>query len=86
MLYFCIVGTRDNPIYELELPTTTSAPPTAAAKVGPQANSRTDASTLYHGLLASLSQKEAEHNHLSQFIVHSALDIVEESMWATNQM
>ncbi|TPX74412.1 hypothetical protein CcCBS67573_g04327 [Chytriomyces confervae] len=62
MLYFCIVGTRDNPIYELELPTTTSAPPTAAAK------------------------KEAEHNHLSQFIVHSALDIVEESMWATNQM
>ncbi|KAI8616085.1 Sedlin [Chytriomyces sp. MP71] len=64
-MYFAIVGTRDNPIYELDLPTpaSSSAPNTSLKR-----------------------DSVSDQKHLSQFIVHSALDIVEESMWGTNQM
>ncbi|CAG8475066.1 9037_t:CDS:2 [Acaulospora morrowiae] len=61
--YFAIVGTKDNPIYELEFGTSG----TRAGSI--EANSKKD-----------------EHRHLNQFIVHSALDLVEEFQWNTNAM
>ncbi|KAJ3004497.1 UNVERIFIED_CONTAM: Trafficking protein particle complex subunit 2, partial [Siphonaria sp. JEL0065] len=62
MVYLAIVGTRDNPIYELELIT------------GSTAQKQRDVVS------------EQKHLHLNQFIAHSALDLVDESMWGTNQM
>ena len=35
---------------------------------------------------AEFSRKKEENRHLNQFIVHSALDMVDESMWTTNSM
>ncbi|RIB07435.1 trafficking protein particle complex protein 2 [Gigaspora rosea] len=51
--YFAIVGTKDNPIYELDL---------------------------------NITGAKNEHRHLNQFIVHSALDLVEELQWHSNAM
>ncbi|CAG8593657.1 5871_t:CDS:2, partial [Acaulospora colombiana] len=59
--YFAIVGTKDNPIYELEFGT-------SGTKVGS----------------FDITSKKDEHRHLNQFIVHSALDLVEELQWNTN--
>ncbi|RHZ79504.1 hypothetical protein Glove_144g123 [Diversispora epigaea] len=61
--YFVIVGTKDNPIYELEFGT----------------------SGLKSGNIDSNLKKD-ESKHLNQFIVHSALDLVEEMQWSTNAM
>jgi hypothetical protein len=55
--YFAIVGTKDSPLYETEL---TSSSKTA---------SNFD------------STAKDDHRHLNQFIVHSALDVVEEVQW-----
>jgi hypothetical protein len=35
---------------------------------------------------AEFSRKKEENRHLNQFIVHSALDMVDEAMWNTNSM
>lgn len=58
-LYFAIVGTRDNPIFEAEF--------------GPL---RPDAP----------ARMKEENKHLNQFIVHAALDMVDEIMWSTKEM
>lgn len=58
-MYFVIVGTRDNPIFEAEF--------------GP---SRPDVP----------ARMKEENKHLNQFIVHAALDMVDEIMWNTKEM
>ncbi|KAJ3295266.1 TRAPP subunit, partial [Rhizoclosmatium sp. JEL0117] len=60
-MYLVIVGTRDNPLYELEVYTTQQ-----------KQQQQRDA--------------QGEQKHLNQFIAHSALDIVDESMWGTKEM
>ena len=35
---------------------------------------------------AEFSRKKEENRHLNQFIVHSALDMVDQAMWNTNSM
>ncbi|CAG8625835.1 1090_t:CDS:2 [Cetraspora pellucida] len=61
--YFAIIGTKDNPIYELDINVS------GAKSAGLEPGSRKD-----------------EHRHLNQFIVHSALDLVEELQWHSNAM
>jgi Sedlin, N-terminal conserved region len=55
--YFAIVGTKDSPLYETEL--------TSSSK----AASNFD------------TTPKDDHRHLNQFIIHSALDVVEEVQW-----
>lgn len=58
-MYFVIVGTRDNPIYEAEI-----------APSNPNQQPR----------------MREENRHLNQFIVHAALDMVDEMLWASKEM
>jgi hypothetical protein len=59
--YFTIIGTRDNPLFELEFGT---------SKFGGDGSAR--------------FREEAKH--MNQFIVHAALDMVEEIQWASKEL
>ncbi|KAI9342791.1 Sedlin [Zopfochytrium polystomum] len=41
---------------------------------------------LYEADFGGLAGKKDGNKHINQFVVHSALDIVEEAMWGTNNM
>lgn len=59
--YFCIVGTKDNPLFELEFGT---------SKQGGD----------------GVARFSAEARRMNPFIVHSSLDIVDETQWYNSQM
>ena len=59
--YFAIVGTRDNPIFELEFGT---------SKGGGD----------------GVARFRDDARHLNQFIVHAALDMVEELQWSNREL
>ena len=59
--YFAIIGTKDNPLFELEFGTSKSGGD-GAARFGEEAR------------------------HMNQFIVHAALDMVEEIQWGTKEL
>lgn len=59
--YFTIIGTRDNPLFELDFGT---------SKVGGD----------------GLARFREEAKHMNQFIVHAALDLVEETQWSTKDL
>ncbi|EMC93797.1 hypothetical protein BAUCODRAFT_93647 [Baudoinia panamericana UAMH 10762] len=58
--YFTIIGTKDNPLFELEFGT---------SKVGGD----------------GIARFRDEARYMNQFIVHAALDIVEEVQWGTKE-
>ena len=60
--YFVIIGTKDNPLFEVEF--------------GTSKGSSGDGIARFH----------AAQRHKNQFIVHSALDLVEEVQWASGAM
>ncbi|KAF2159368.1 hypothetical protein M409DRAFT_30118 [Zasmidium cellare ATCC 36951] len=59
--YFTIIGTRDNPLFELDFGT---------SKVGGD----------------GIARFREEAKHMNQFIVHAALDLVEETQWSTKDL
>ena len=59
--YFTIIGTRDNPLFEIEFGT---------SKGGSDGSARF----------------KEEARHMNQFIVHAALDMVEEIQWANKEL
>lgn len=59
--YFTIIGTRDNPLFELEFGT---------SKVGGD----------------GIARFREEAKHMNQFIVHAAIDLVEEAQWSTKEL
>ncbi|SMQ48646.1 unnamed protein product [Zymoseptoria tritici ST99CH_1A5] len=59
--YFAIIGTRDNPLFELDFGT---------SKIGGD----------------GLARFREEAKHMNQFIVHAALDMVEEVQWSTKEL
>ena len=59
--YFTVVGTRDNPLFEIEFGT---------SKGGADGNSRF----------------RDEARHMNQFIVHAALDLVEDIQWTSKDL
>lgn len=59
--YFTIIGTRDNPLFELEFGT---------SKGGGD----------------GIARFKEEAKHMNQFIVHAALDLVEEVQWANKDL
>ncbi|KAF9914455.1 TRAPP subunit [Lobosporangium transversale] len=65
--YFVMIGTKDNPIYEAEFVSVTTARSSSGTSGIPEA-------------------KKEEFRHLNQFIAHSALDMIEDIQWSTNQM
>ncbi|KAG0293320.1 TRAPP subunit [Dissophora globulifera] len=65
--YFVMIGTKDNPIYEAEFVSVSTARSSSA------------------GTAVSEAKRE-EFRHLNQFIAHSALDMIEDIQWGTNQM
>jgi len=59
--YFSIIGTRDNPLFELDFGT---------SKVGG----------------GGVARFRDEAKYMNQFIVHAALDAVEEIQWANKDL
>ncbi|KAI5362538.1 Putative trafficking protein particle complex subunit 2 [Septoria linicola] len=59
--YFTIIGTRDNPLFELDFGT---------SKVGGD----------------GIARFREEAKHMNQFIVHAAIDMVEEAQWSTKDL
>lgn len=59
--YFAIVGTRDNPLFELEFGT---------SKVGGD----------------GMARFRDEAKYMNQFIVHAALDVVEDVQWVSKEL
>ncbi|KAK3677038.1 TRAPP subunit [Recurvomyces mirabilis] len=59
--YFTIIGTRDNPLFELDFGT---------SKVGGD----------------GVARFREEAKYMNQFIVHAALDVVEEVQWTNKEM
>lgn len=59
--YFAIIGTRDNPLFELDFGT---------SKLGGD----------------GLARFREEAKYMNQFIVHAALDMVEEIQWGTKDL
>ncbi|CZT25174.1 related to sedlin [Ramularia collo-cygni] len=57
--YFSIIGSRDNPIFEIDFGT---------SKIGGD----------------GVARFREEAKHMNQFIVHSALDVVEDAQWSGN--
>ncbi|KAF9436228.1 TRAPP subunit [Entomortierella beljakovae] len=64
--YFVMIGTKDNPIYEAEFVSVSTARSSGAGAVS--------------------EAKKEEFRHLNQFIAHSALDMIDDVQWSTNQM
>jgi hypothetical protein len=60
--YFCIIGTKDNPLFEHEFGTSKPGGGDGTAKF------------------------REEAAHMNQFIVHAALDMVEEVQWGTKDL
>jgi len=73
--YFVIVGHNDNPIYEKEFSTVNKELRVCI----PSRNHIATAQPIFN------PQKE-DHRHLSQFIAHAALDLVDEHKWKTANM
>nr|POF18002.1 trafficking protein particle complex subunit 2 [Quercus suber] len=59
--YFSIIGTRDNPLFELDFGT---------SKIGGD----------------GIARFRDEAKHMNQFIVHAALDMVEEQQWINKDL
>lgn len=59
--YFTIIGTKDNPLFEIDFGT---------SKVGGD----------------GIARFREEAKHMNQFIVHAALDLVEEAQWASKDL
>lgn len=73
--YFVIIGTKDNPLFELEFGSFRGGGD-GVARVSP-----------FFGTISGANSKFREDNkHMNQFIVHSSLDIVEEVQWTSNTM
>ncbi|CAK7895620.1 trafficking protein particle complex subunit 20 [[Candida] anglica] len=68
--YFTIIGTRDNPLYELEFSSFKSN--SLAAVYG-------------NNVIPGQSQFSANVKEILPFISHSSLDIVEDATWSSNQ-
>ena len=68
--YFVIIGTKDNPIFELEF---------GSYRGGGDGIARVP-------LPKYLTQFRDDNKHMNQFIVHSSLDIVEEVQWTSPTM
>lgn len=75
--YFVIVGHNDNPIFEMEFTSVSKEMRVSASSYPPPA-----INLIKHFFC---SQKE-DHRHLSQFIAHAALDLVDEHKWKTQNM
>ncbi len=59
--YFTVVGTRDNPLFEIDFGTS-------------------------KGSGDGIARFKDEAKHMNQFIVHAALDMVEEVQWANKEL
>ena len=76
--YFMVVSRLDHPLYEIELAAPVKA--RGGARRGRSAAPGADACAAADAL-----QKD-DSTHLHQFILHAALDMVEERVWDTSSM
>lgn len=90
--YFAIVGSKDNPIFEMEF-----ASSNKEAKVCSDPYPQLISHSLFCFVTSFLTQilyifadvpapQKEDHRHLNQFIAHAALDLVDEHKWKTNNM
>lgn len=74
VLVFIIVGKNDRPLYELEI--------ASDGRASGSAGSLSEQLSLTpFPKTAADSSSRKDDNHLSHFIIHSSLDIVDEAVW-----
>lgn len=75
--YFVMVSPKDTPLFEMEFgpgSKSSSGGSGAGGSGGPGAGA------------GGSGDKKEDHRHLNQFILHAALDVVDETMWTTQFM
>lgn len=79
--YFVVVGTRDNPLYEIQLSSSKGPSP---APLPPNVASAASLFATAGGGAPGYGNKNSRH--VMQMVAHSSLDLIEEVQWTTATM
>lgn len=83
--YFSIIGTRDNPLYEVEFSSFKNPPTSSTASASLTAATIPSVQSPTGSLIVGRSQFPSNIKEILPFISNSSLDLIEDVQWSTKQ-